>query len=210
MKSGRNIIVFGGSVLIAINFASGIAYGRIAGMPWMETLMIAGLLSLSSSAIVAKVLVDLKRTANPETQLILGLILFDDLFLALFLSTMSGILLAGSASVSGILASILISLGYMLLFFVIARKGTPFINRWLNMKSNEIFIIVIFALLFVVAGFSELLHVAEGIGALLLGLVFLGNGTSRSDRASGHSVQGFLWGRVFLWIWAEYRSFGLV
>ena len=43
----------------------------------------------------------------------------------------------------------------------------------LDISSNEIFIIVIFAILFFVAGFSETIHVAEAIGALLLGLVFL-------------------------------------
>lgn len=121
MKSGRNIVV-GGSLYVAINFVLGLLYGFIVGMPWMETLIIAGLVSVSSSAIVAKVLVDLKRTANPETELILGIILFDDIFLALFLTTMSGVLLAGSTSVLGIITSVLISVGYMLLFFSLHEK----------------------------------------------------------------------------------------
>lgn len=179
VKSGRNIVV-GGSIYVAINFVLGLLYGLIAGMPWMETLIIAGLISVSSSAIVAKVLVDLKRTANPETELILGIILFDDIFLALFLTTMSGILLASSTSALGIITSVLISIGYMLLFFIIARKGAPLLNKWLNIKSDELFIIVIFTILFVVAGFSETVHVAEAIGALLLGLVF--SETEHRDR----------------------------
>lgn len=127
MKSGRNIVV-GGSLYVAINFVLGLLYGFIVGMPWMETLIIAGLVSVSSSAIVAKVLVDLKRTANPETELILGIILFDDIFLALFLTTMSGVLLAGSTSVLGIITSVLISVGYMLLFFFHCTKRCAFIK----------------------------------------------------------------------------------
>lgn len=201
MKSGRNIVV-GGSLYVAINFVLGLLYGFIVGMPWMETLIIAGLVSVSSSAIVAKVLVDLKRTANPETELILGIILFDDIFLALFLTTMSGVLLAGSTSVLGIITSVLISVGYMLLFFFIARKGSPLLNKWLNIKSDEIFIIVIFATLFFVAGFSETLHVAEAIGALLLGLVF--SETDYRDRIE-HMVVPFrdFFGAIFFF------SFGL-
>ncbi|ANB58980.1 sodium/hydrogen exchanger family protein [Anoxybacillus sp. B7M1] len=201
IKSGRNIVV-GGSLYVSINFILGILYGWIAGMPWMETLIIAGLVSVSSSAIVAKVLVDLKRTANPETELILGIILFDDIFLALFLTTMSGVLLAGSTSVFGIVTSVLISVGYMLLFFLIARKGAPLLNKWLNIKSDEIFIIVIFATLFFIAGFSETLHVAEAIGALLLGLVF--SETDHRDRIE-HMVVPFrdFFGAIFFF------SFGL-
>ncbi|KOO46058.1 cation:proton antiporter [Priestia koreensis] len=171
IRSGKSIVV-GGSIYVSLNFVLGLLYGYLVGFPTMETLIIAGLLSVSSSAIVAKVLVDLKRTANSETELILGIILFDDIFLALFLSVMSGLLLGGSTTILGTITAVLISLGYMLLFFIIARKGAPILNKLLNIKSNEIFILVIFAALFLVAGFSEKLHVAEAIGALLLGLVF--------------------------------------
>ncbi|MCH1627920.1 cation:proton antiporter [Ferdinandcohnia quinoae] len=201
MKSGRNIVV-GGSIYVVMNFILGLLYGFLTGMPFMEMLIIAGLVSVSSTAIVAKVVVDLKRTANPETELILGIILFDDIFLALFLTIMSGVLLAGSTSAVGILVSVLISIGYMLLFFIIARIGAPVLNRLLNIKSNEVFIIVIFALLFFIAGFSETIHVAEAIGALLLGLVF--SETEQRDRI-GQMVVPFrdFFGAVFFF------SFGL-
>lgn len=179
IRSGRNIVV-GGSIYVLFNFILGLSYGFITGFPLLETFLIAGLVSVSSTAIVAKVLVDLKRTANVETELILGIILFDDIFLALFLSIMSGILLGGSTTILGTITSVLISLGYMLLFFIIARKGAPILNKLLNIRSDEVFIIVIFASLFFVAGFSEFLHVAEAIGALLLGLVF--SETDQRDR----------------------------
>ncbi|WP_454192507.1 cation:proton antiporter [Paenibacillus sp. Marseille-Q7038] len=169
IKSGRNI-VFGGTVYVLINFIIGLAYGFMVDFPLYETLIIAGMLSVSSTAIVAKVLVDFRRTGNSETELILGMILFDDLFLAVFLSVMSGLLLGGATSIGGILLSVALSMGYMLLFFVIARKGTPLLNKLLNITSNEIFIIVVFSLLFFISGFSETLHVAEAIGALLFGL----------------------------------------
>ncbi|MHA0856813.1 cation:proton antiporter [Paenibacillus sp. CMAA1364] len=169
VRSGRNI-VFGGTIYVVLNFVIGLGYGFLVHLPLYETLIIAGMLSVSSTAIVAKVLVDLRRTGNSETELILGMVLFDDIFLAVFLAIMSGLLLGGATSVGGILLSVGISIGYMLVFFVIARKGTPLLNKLLNIKSNEIFIIVIFSMLFFIAGFSEILHVAEAIGALLLGL----------------------------------------
>ena len=106
--------------------------------------------------------------------------MFDDIFLAVYLSVVSGLVLGGATSFVGALTSILIAVGYMLLFFVVARKATRFLNKMLDISSNEIFIIVIFAILFFVAGFSETIHVAEAIGALLLGLVF--SETEHSDR----------------------------
>lgn len=170
IKSGRSIAI-GGTIYVALNFVLGLIYGFLIGFPLYESLIIAGMVAVSSTAIVAKVLVDLRRTGNAETELILGIVLFDDIFLAVFLSVMSGILLGGATSVGGTLLSVSISIGYMLLFFVIARFGTRYINRMFNIKSDEIFIIVVFAALFFIAGFSEYIHVAEAIGALLFGLV---------------------------------------
>ena len=63
------------------------------GFPLLEILIIAGIITISSSAIVAKVLVDLRRTGNNETELILGIIMFEDIFLAVYLSVVSGLVL---------------------------------------------------------------------------------------------------------------------
>jgi CPA2 family monovalent cation:H+ antiporter-2 len=201
VRSGKNI-VFGGSIYVIINFVLGLLFGFVAGFPLNETLIIAGMMSVSSTAIVAKTLVDLRRTGNSETELILGMVLFDDLFLAVFLSIMSGLLLGGATSTLGVLLSVGISVGYMLLFFVIGQKGNKILNKLLNITSNEIFIIVVFAVLFFVAGFSEKLHVAEAIGALLLGLAL--SETEHSKRIE-HLVVPFrdFFGAIFFF------SFGL-
>ncbi|MDR0139722.1 cation:proton antiporter [Metabacillus idriensis] len=201
IKSGKSIVM-GGSIYILINFSVGLLFAYLAGFPLLEILIIAGIITISSSAIVAKVLVDLRRTGNTETELILGIIMFEDIFLAVYLSVVSGLVLGDATSVGGALTSILIALGYMLLFFIVARKATPILNKLLNISSDEIFIIVIFASLFFIAGFSETIHVAEAIGALLLGLVF--SETDHSDRIE-HLVVPFrdFFGALFFF------SFGL-
>ena len=195
IKSGRSIAI-GGTIYILINFSLGLLYGFIMGFPLLEILIIAGIITISSSAIVAKVLVDLRRTGNNETELILGIIMFEDIFLAVYLSVVSGLVLGDHASFLGALTSIGIALGYMLLFFIVARKATPLLNKLLNISSDEIFIIVVFASLFFIAGFSETIHVAEAIGALLLGLVF--SETEHSDRIE-HLVVPFrdFFGAIF-------------
>lgn len=201
VKSGRSIAA-GRTIYILINFSLGLIYGFITGFSFLEVLVLAGVITISSSAIVAKVLVDLKRTANPETELILGIIMFEDIFLAVYLSVVSGLVLGDATSVGGALMSIVIAFGYMLLFFIAARKLPPLLNKLLDIRSNEVFVIVIFAALFFIAGFSETIHVAEAIGALLLGLVF--SETAHSDRIE-HLVVPFrdFFGAMFFF------SFGL-
>jgi monovalent cation:H+ antiporter-2, CPA2 family len=179
IRSGRSIVV-GGSIYIAINFAAGLGYAWLLGLPLKETLVVAGITTISSSAIVAKVIFDLRRTANPETEMILGIIMFEDVFLAFYLSIISGIVLSGATSLGDVLESVGLSLTFILGLIFLGMKATPLLNRVLSISSNEVFLLVVFAGLFLLAGLGETIHVAEAIGALLLGLVL--SETEHSER----------------------------
>ena len=179
IEAGRSILT-GGTIYVGINFTVGFTFGYLAGFPLREALIIAGLTTVSSSAIVAKILFDYRRMANPETQIILGITMFEDVFLAVYLSLISGIVLSGATSLTGVLSSGGVALGFIIGLMVVGRWATPLLNRLLRIASNEVFVVVVFACLFLLAGLGETIHVAESIGALLLGLI-LGE-TEHSER----------------------------
>jgi CPA2 family monovalent cation:H+ antiporter-2 len=170
IQAGKSIFI-GGSIYISINFALGILYAYLTGFSPTEMLIVAGVTTISSSAIVAKILFDYKRTANPETELILGITMYEDVFLAVYLSLISGIVLSGATSLGGVMSSAGLALGFIVGLIVIGRWATPALNWVLRISSNEVFVIVVFASLFIFAGLGETIHVAEAIGALLLGLI---------------------------------------
>lgn len=128
-------------------------------------------MAISSSAIVAKLIVELKRTARPETEMVLGIMMFQDVFVAIYLAIVSGLVLAKGASPLQVALVVTLAMGFMLGFILLGRKAVPWLNRILNITSDETFLLVLSAALFLVAGFSASIHVAEAIGALLLGLV---------------------------------------
>ncbi|KAA8782896.1 CPA2 family monovalent cation:H+ antiporter-2 [Paenibacillus sp. 4624] len=170
LKSGKAILT-GGIFYVALNFVSGLLLGWFMNLPLQETMVVCGIMTSSSTAIVAKVLVDLKRTANPETEIIMGMIMFDDLFIAIHISILTGLVLSGATSFVSVLLVSLSALLFIVLFLIIGRKSIKYIDKALNIKSSELFLLTIMTLLFLVAGFSETLHVAEAIGALMIGLV---------------------------------------
>jgi CPA2 family monovalent cation:H+ antiporter-2 len=170
IQAGRSILV-GGTIYIGINFTAGLSYGYLTGFSPTETLVIAGITTISSSAIVAKILFDYRRTANPETELILGITMYEDVFLAVYLSLLSGIVLSGAASFIQVLSSAGLALAFIVTLIIVGRWATPLLNWLFRIPSNEVFVIVVFASLFLLAGLGETIHVAEAIGALLLGLV---------------------------------------
>lgn len=170
LKSGKSIVT-GGSIYVGLNFLSGLIIGWLMDLPFGEMMVLCGIMTSSSTAIVAKVLTDLRRTANPETEVIMGMIMFDDLFIAMHISFLSGLVLTANGTVWDVVLTCFIALGFILLFLVLGRKMVPVIDRLLSTNSSEIFILIVFGLLFIIAGFSETIHVAEAIGALMAGLV---------------------------------------
>ena len=170
IRAGR-AISRGGTIYIAINLTLSLAFGWLLGWPLKEMLVVAGITTISSSAIVAKLLVELKRTANPETEMILGIVLFEDVFLAIYLSVVSGLVLSGATSLGGVLLSAGIALAFMLAVLILGRAAVPLLNRALNIASDEAFLLVVCGALLLRSGLGETVHVAEAIGALLTGLV---------------------------------------
>ncbi|WP_368294434.1 cation:proton antiporter [Dehalobacter sp. TBBPA1] len=170
MASGPSILR-SGLIYMLINFSVALLYPLLLGWPVKEILVVAGMMTISSSAIVAKVIVELKRAANDETEIILGLMMFQDVFVAIYLSVVSGLVLSGSTSTVTVLLTAAVALGFIGAFLFLGHKLVPWLNRRLDIPSDETFLLVTFAAVTLVAGISETLNIAEAIGAMLLGLV---------------------------------------
>lgn len=162
----------GGTVYVGLNFLRGLVFGWFFFHNWPEAFVVAGITGISSSAIITKLLVDLKRTANPETEFILGIMVFEDVFLAIYLSILSGLLFSGGKiDVWDIIPSIVLIFLFIISIIVLGRRIGSLLEPRLSIKSAESFVVIIFTLLLLTAVLVETIHIAEAIGALLLGLV---------------------------------------
>ncbi|MDD5704138.1 MAG: cation:proton antiporter, partial [Dehalococcoidales bacterium] len=170
--AGRSIII-ALAITVTVNLAIGLSFGSLLGLQLRELLVVMGVFMCSSTTIVAKVILDLKRTARPETGLILGITMGEDIVLVLYLATVSGLVLQGSSSFSQVATSLGIALIFVILLLTLGRyfAQRERLTRWLGRLSEEAFLLIIFAGLFLVAGLAESLGLAEALGALLMGLV---------------------------------------
>ena len=65
LLNDRTRIVKAGTIDFAVNFGLGVALGLAFGFSTVETLFVAGIVYISSSAVVTKLLTDNGRVANP-------------------------------------------------------------------------------------------------------------------------------------------------
>ena len=165
----NRLLISGGSY-VAINLGAGIAFGFWVGWGTREALIIAGMTATSSSAIVTKLLIELRRLANDETPMILGVTVIEDIFIAIYLAIVSAAL-SGATGFWPIVLRLVIDFAFIVAMFSIARWGSRYVARMLQTKDDELFTILFFGLAVVFGGIGELIGVTDAIGAFLIGVV---------------------------------------
>ncbi|MFE0592282.1 cation:proton antiporter [Micromonospora echinospora] len=169
LASGKRMLLaaFG---YIGLNVGGGLALGFTIGWGTPEALVIAGAVGISSSAIVTKLLVELRRLTNAETPVILGVIVVEDIFLALYLGLL-GPVLGGADSPAAMLGELGLTFGFILGLMLLARFGARAVHVIVRSDEDELVTVIAIGLAILVAGFAEQLGVSDAIGALMIGLV---------------------------------------
>jgi CPA2 family monovalent cation:H+ antiporter-2 len=163
-------LLLSGGTRIVINFGIGLGFGFWVGWGPREALIIAGMTATSSSAIVTKLLIELKRLANPETPVILGIAVVEDVFIAFYLAIVA-VVIGGETNIWSIVLELTISFLFLVAMFALARWGGRVVSRLLQTNDDELFTILFFGLAVAFGGIGELLGVSDAIGAFLIGLV---------------------------------------
>ncbi|HMQ28183.1 MAG TPA: cation:proton antiporter, partial [Acidimicrobiales bacterium] len=148
----------------------GFLFGLALGWGTSEALVIAGAVGISSSAIVTKLLIELRRLANPESRLILGVIVVEDLFLALYLALLAPVL--GEADGAGEAArEFAIAFVFLIALIALARWGARWVGPLVSSRDDELLTVSFLGFAVLVAGVAAELGVSDAIGAFLAGLV---------------------------------------
>ena len=195
LVSGGRRLVTAAAVYLCLNTGGGLALGFALGWGTPEAFVVAGIVGISSSAIVTKLLVETRRLGNPETRVVLGIIVIEDLFLALYLALLQPVL-GGASSTVEALAGIGTAFAFLLVLSVVARHGTRLVSALMDTRDEEIVVVLALGLAISTAGAGEHLGVSDAIGAFMIGLILASTPTARRLRPLTHPLRdGF--GAIF-------------
>jgi CPA2 family monovalent cation:H+ antiporter-2 len=153
---------------LLLNGLPGAAFGLLLGFGPVGALAMFGITAVSSSGIVAKVLADLGRLGNRETPAILGILVLEDLGMAVYLPILTAVLAA--SGVWEATGSVLIALACLAVALVVALRWGSVISKFVSGGSGEVTLLRVLGLALLVAGVAEQLHVSAAVGAFLLGI----------------------------------------
>ena len=165
---------------LGINMFVGIVIGTYIGWPVMDTIFLAGVISMSSSAITAKSLIDLKKLSSGDAEFLLGVVIVES-FAAMFLLTIvHGFVIKSDGP--GSILMLFAGVGIFLLFFIwLAVWLIPrVVDHIEKLKSDELFLLFALGMVFLSAALADVLLIPAIIGAFFVGMVFAD--TSLSER----------------------------
>ncbi|MBI5379843.1 MAG: cation:proton antiporter [Nitrospirae bacterium] len=163
-----------GTVDLLVNLPIGILLGRLLGWDWLGACYLGGILYISSSAVVTKALIDTRQAANPESDTIVGILVFEDLVIVLYLALLASMTTAGEWGSGGVEAlgwalARVVAFGF--LFLAIPYVFLPRLNRFLHIEQAELFLLFAFGLVILYAAAAARLGLSEAIGAFVAGLL---------------------------------------
>jgi monovalent cation:H+ antiporter-2, CPA2 family len=169
-----------GLVDFVLNFTPGLVAGLLLRWKPLPAVLLGGITYISSSGVIAKVLAELKRINNPETPMVLAVLVLEDLAMAVYLPLVGVILIGGGPA--KIAVSVSIAVAVVLLVLFIALKYGQQLSRFLASESDEIILLTTFGTVLLVAGLAERFQVSAAIGAFLVGIALSGPIAEQSHR----------------------------
>ncbi len=157
---------------IVVMVLIGYYLGRFFGWGAMESLFLGAILSISSTTIIAKALVDLGRAKERFAELIFGILIVEDILAIAMLAVLSTMAAKGSLDVGDVIGK----LGYLSIFLasvlVLGLLFVPVILRQVSkFKSDEIMLVTVLAFCFGVSMLAVKMGYSVALGAFLIGAI---------------------------------------
>ena len=171
LLAAREKIGKAGTLDLVVNFGIGLLLGYALFRELLPAFLVAGVVYISSSAIITKSLIDLGWIANDEAGPMLGTLVYEDLFIAVYLAVVSALVLGGGG-IGGAAQSISIAIGFILVLLIVIYFGTAFFQRMLETTSNEFVILRTIGVTVLIAGAALALGVSEAVAAFFVGMAF--------------------------------------
>jgi CPA2 family monovalent cation:H+ antiporter-2 len=161
-----------GSAQVAISLAVTMGAAKLAGLDWPAAFVIGAALTMSSTAIVSKILAERIDLNSRHGRLSIGVLLFQDIIVVPVLVIIPA-LGATNANLLDVLGLALLKAAAMLLFLFTIGKWL--INPWFNLvagqRSRELFVMNVLMITLLLAYASNIAGLSYALGAFIAGML---------------------------------------
>jgi CPA2 family monovalent cation:H+ antiporter-2 len=169
----KKILIVGGGlqVLLTIIFSTAIIY--LIGLSIKEAVFLGMLISLSSTAIVLKLLADKGELESPHGRISLGILIFQDLAIVPLFLFVDLLGTPDEIGVTEVILRMLTAFGAVAVILIVAKYlAPPLLYRLAKLRMKEIFTVGIILIILGTAYLTFSLGLSFALGAFIAGLIF--------------------------------------
>ncbi|GGJ29059.1 cation:proton antiporter [Deinococcus roseus] len=146
-----------------LNLPVGFGAGLLLGFSFWQCIFLAGITYVSSSGVIIRMLTERQQVAFPEAERTLGVLIFEDLAMILYLGTLS--VFTGGNVWQKLLG--VVTFGVM--YLVMLRFGRPMLEKVMAQQSKEQLVLLTLGGVAMFAALAHLLSFPDAVAAFLLG-----------------------------------------
>ena len=162
----------GGGLQVVLTTAAAVAVLALVRVPLKEAVFYGFLVSLSSTAVVLKILADRNETDTPQGRIGLGILIFQDMAIVPMIALVPVLANVRTASPGAILARFGLSVAAIAAVFAVARYLMPkVLYLVVRTRIREIFLIASLFLCLGMALLTSSLGLSLALGAFLAGVI---------------------------------------
>ena len=142
------------------------------GLNFMDSLFIAAALSISSTAVIVKILQDSGKIKKESSILVLGILIVEDVIAVILIASLESIALAGTVSIESVVLVAVVAGGLIIGTFTIGRRVIPpLIDKVASAQNREILLLSVLGVCFGYALLANIVGLSVAIGAFLAGVL---------------------------------------
>lgn len=170
LRNKRRLSKVGG-IDLAVNGLIGILIAIVFGFGLTGTILITGIVYISSSAVITKALTESGWLANPESDVILSTLVVEDIIIAMYLAIVSALVI-GSGTVAEAVVTVVQSFVFLAALAGAAHFGTDYIEELFDVDSDELFVLRIVGVTVLISAVALAIGVSEAVAAFFVGTAF--------------------------------------
>ena len=142
------------------------------GLEFMDSLFLAAALSISSTAIIVKVLEESGKIKKESSILVLGILIVEDVIAVILIASLESIALVGNVSIEGIIAVVVVAGILIVGTFTVGIRVIPkLVDRVASAENREILLLAILGVCFGYSLLANVVGLSVAIGAFLAGVL---------------------------------------
>ena len=142
------------------------------GLGFMDSLFLAAALSISSTAVIVKVLEEAGKIKRESSILVLGILIVEDVIAVILIASLESIALVGNVSIEGIVAVVVVSIILIVGTFTVGIRTIPkLVDKVASAQNREILLLSVLGVCFGYALLANVVGLSVAIGAFLAGVL---------------------------------------